>query len=109
MPLALEALAAAGPAVEVVELGPVGGGRRVKLEDDLTIEGPGLLDEKELELRNGEDVDEEVSDEAVALVGNGSMPFTAQAQTGGEVACCAPQAKPVHELAVESGWNWYVY
>jgi hypothetical protein len=109
MPLALDVLAAAGAAVGVVELGPVGGGRRVRLEGDLVVEGPGLLDENELELRDVEDVDEEVSDEAVALVGNGSMPFTAQAQIGGDVACCAPQAKPVHVLAVESGWNWYVY
>ena len=83
-------MAAADPVVEDVEVvedvGPVGFGRRLKLEV--------VVDEDGLDWKP-----EEVSDEPVAVV---SRPLTAQAQMGGEVARCAPQAKPVHELDRES-------
>jgi hypothetical protein len=72
--------------VEVVE--PVGSGRGIKFEVGRDDERDGLEGEPE-----------EVSDERVVVA---SRPLTAQAQMGGEVAGCAPQAKPVHELDRES-------
>ena len=88
-------MVAAGPVVEDVEVAedvePVGIGRRLKLEVGRDDESNGLLVV----------VDEDGLDwEPVAVA---SMPLTAQAQMGGEVAGCAPQAKPVHELDRESG------
>jgi hypothetical protein len=96
--LASDVVAAAVPVAEVVEVvEPVGSGRRLKLECDWDDERNGLLvvaNEDELPAEP-----EEVSDELVAVA---SRPLTAQAQMGGEVAGCAPQAKPVHELDRES-------
>ena len=93
-------MAAAGPVVEVVEedVEPVDSERGLKLEVDRDDgrDGPLVVtDEDELGLEP-----DEVSDEPVAVA---SRPLTAQAQMGGEVAGCAPQAKPVHELDRESG------
>jgi len=94
-----EVVAAAGPVAEVVEeVEPVGSGRRLKLEvgrdDERDHERDGLLAvvEDDLELEPGEA-------EGVVVA---STPLTAQAQMGVKVACCKPQAKPVHELDRES-------
>ena len=104
---ALDVLADAGAVAELVELGAVGGGRRLRLGEELVVDGPRLLtaiDKGDLELEEVVGgVDGDISDEAAVELGNGSMPFTAQAHIGGEVACCEPQAKPVHVLAMESG------
>jgi hypothetical protein len=93
--LASDVAVAAGPVVEDVE--PVGSGRGLKFEVGRDDERDGLpvaVDEDGLGWER-----EEVSDEPVAVA---SRPLTAQAQMGGEVAGCAPQAKPVHELDRES-------
>jgi hypothetical protein len=79
------------------EVEPVGSERRLKLEVDRDDgrDGPLVVaDEDELGLEP-----DEVWDEPVAVA---SRPLTAQAHMGGEVAGCAPQAKPVHELDRES-------
>jgi hypothetical protein len=99
-----EVVDAAGPVAEVVEeVEPVGSGRRLKLEVGRDDERDGLLvvveDDLELEPEEAEGVDEEGSDELVVVA---STPLTAQAQMGVKVACCKPQAKPVHELDRES-------
>ena len=89
-------MAAVGP-VEEEDVGPVGSGRRLELKAGRDDERDGLLvvvDKDGLDWKP-----EEVSDEPVAVA---SRPLTAQAQMGGEVARCAPQAKPVHELDRES-------
>ena len=83
----------------------MGSGRGVKLEVDRDDERDGPLavaaeDELGREREEVEGSDGEVSDEPVAVA---SKPLTAQAQMGGEVAGCAPQAKPVHELDTELG------
>jgi hypothetical protein len=91
-------VAAAGPVVEVTEeVEPVGSGRGLKLEVDRDDERNGsLVVADEDDPGPGS---EEVSDEPVVVA---SRPLTAQAQIGGEVASCTPQAKPVHELDKES-------
>jgi hypothetical protein len=92
--LASDVVVATGP-VEGVE--PVGSERRLTFEVGRDDKKDGLL------VVVGEDgldwEPEEVWDEPVAVA---SRPLTAQAQMGGEVAGCAPQAKPVHELDRES-------
>lgn len=91
-------MAAACPVedVEVVEdVGPVGSGRGLKFEVGRDDGRDGLL--VVVDVLDWEP--EEVSDKPVAVA---SRPLTAQAQMGGEVAACAPQAKPVHELDRES-------
>ena len=100
-----DVLAAAGPVVKDVEVvedvEPVGSGRGLKVEVGRNDERDGLLvvlDEDGLDWEP-----EEESDELVAVA---SRPLTAQAQMGGEVAGCAPQAKPVHELDSESSSFW---
>jgi hypothetical protein len=100
--LAPDVEAAAGPVVEEVEeVEPVGSERGLKLEvdrDDRRDRPLVVADEDELGLEPNE-----VWDEPVAVA---SRPLTAQAQMGGEVAGCAPQAKPVHELDKESSSFW---
>jgi hypothetical protein len=103
--LAPDVEAAAGPVVEEVEeveeVEPVGSERGLKLEvdrDDGRDRPLVVADEDELGLEPNE-----VWDEPVAVA---SRPLTAQAQMGGEVAGCAPQAKPVHELDKESSSFW---
>jgi hypothetical protein len=93
--LASDVVVATGPVVEGVEL--VESGRRLKFEVGRDGEKDGLLVVVDEDGLNWEP--EEVWDEPVAVA---SRPLTAQAQMGGEVAGCAPQAKPVHELDRES-------
>jgi hypothetical protein len=70
--LALDEDAAAVAAVDVMEVGPVGGGRRVRLEDEWDVEeARWLLVVDEDELEEVEGLGEELSD--------CSIPFTAYA------------------------------